>query len=75
MSNVKLHHMPLPKVYADVNAIEYCADEPAIATVALIGYGTLASLDTQGLPKPMWRQSHMKNGSSPGVEWAKCATK
>jgi hypothetical protein len=23
----------------------------------------------------MWRQSHMKNGSSPGVEWAKCATK
>jgi hypothetical protein len=48
-SNVKLNHMPLHKVYADFNAIEYRADEPAIATVALTGYGTLASLATQKL--------------------------
>jgi hypothetical protein len=41
--------MPLPKVYAGFNAIEYRADEPAIATVALTEYGTLASLATQGI--------------------------
>ena len=41
--------MPLPKVYADFNAIEYLAAEPPLAEIALTGYGTLSSLAAQKL--------------------------
>ena len=40
--------MPLPRVYADFNAIEYPPDAP-FAEMPLTGYGTLASLARQGL--------------------------
>jgi hypothetical protein len=40
--------MPLPRVYADFNAIEYPPDA-AFAEMRLTGYGTLASLARQGL--------------------------
>ena len=41
--------MHLPKVYADFNAIEYLAEAHSTATIALTGYGTLASLAKQKL--------------------------
>ena len=40
--------MPLPRVYADFNAIEYPADKP-FAEMPLTGFGTLSSLARQGL--------------------------
>jgi len=41
--------MPLPRVYADFNAIEYLGEGPFAAELALTGYGTLASLARQKL--------------------------
>jgi hypothetical protein len=38
--------MPLPRVYADFNAIEYPPGKP-LAEMPLTGFGTLASLATQ----------------------------
>ena len=50
MSNVRLHKMPpLPRVYADFNAIEHLGDRSSNAEIPLTGYGTLASLSRQGL--------------------------
>jgi ribosomal protein L37AE/L43A len=40
--------VPLPRVYADFNAIEYPPDAP-LAEMPLTGYGTLASLARQRL--------------------------
>ena len=44
-----LLHMPIPRVYADFNAIEYCGEGSHAAEMALTGYGTLASLAGQGI--------------------------
>jgi hypothetical protein len=41
--------MPLPRIYADFNAIEYPAEEPSVAELPLTGYGTLSSLARQNL--------------------------
>lgn len=41
--------MPLPRVYADFNAIEYLGEGSTAAELALTGYGTLASLARQKL--------------------------
>jgi hypothetical protein len=41
--------MPLLRVYADFNAIEYLDDERTRAEMSLTGYGTLASLARQKL--------------------------
>jgi hypothetical protein len=41
--------MPLPRIYADFNAIEYLGEGSSSAEVPLTGYGTLASLARQKL--------------------------
>ena len=41
--------MPLPRIYADFNAIEYIDSERTKAEMALTGYGTLRSLARQSL--------------------------
>ncbi len=41
--------MPVPRVYADFNAIEYLDGGSSMAEMALTGYGTLASLARQRL--------------------------
>jgi ribosomal protein L37AE/L43A len=48
MSNVRLHTMSLPRVYADFNAIEY-PPGVSFAEMPLTGFGTLGSLARQGL--------------------------
>jgi hypothetical protein len=40
---------PLPRIYADFNAIEYENDGSCYARVPLTGYGTIASLSKQRL--------------------------
>lgn len=47
--NLVRQSMPLPRIYADFNAIEYFDNERSVAEMALTGYGTLGSLARQGL--------------------------
>jgi hypothetical protein len=41
--------MPLPRVYADFNSLEYINEDGSISRLGLTGYGTISSLSRQKL--------------------------